>query len=145
MHPKPGGLDLSAELIALLAGIDTWRGEHPSPTLTEIEEAVDEQLLQVRQRIVEAQIRAHPMADVADAKERRVCPGCGGVMTAKGPKRKTLTTKQGGAIDLERSYFACRHCGAGLFPPGPGVGTPAGTMDTAGTGSHRVDGDDESL
>ena len=46
----------------MLAEIDSWQGEHPRPTLTEIEEAVDDQLRRLRQHIVEAQIRAHPRA-----------------------------------------------------------------------------------
>ena len=114
MQPKRGAPDLSAEILALMAEIDSWHGEHPSPTLTEIEDAVDDQVRRLRQHIVEAQIRAHPMADEARSDARRVCPGCGDALTAKGRKRKTLTTKQGGVIDLERSYWWCPRCCAGL-------------------------------
>jgi ribosomal protein S27AE len=60
----------------------------------------------------------HGLAEEGRSPEQRVCPECGGVMRAHGKKPRTLRTKQGGALDLERTYWWCPRCRAGLFPPG---------------------------
>jgi hypothetical protein len=112
---KPGW---SAETDAVLAAIAAWGRDHPRATLAEIEDAVDEQVARLRQHLVEERLQAHALADEARSPERRVCPGCGGAMRSHGKKPRTLTTKQGGALELDRTYWWCPRCRAGLFPPG---------------------------
>lgn len=103
---------------AVLSEIAAWGRTHPRATLAEIEDAVDEQVARLRQHLVEERIAAHALADTARSPERRVCPGCGGAMQSHGKKSRTLRTKQGGALELERTYWSCPRCRAGLFPPG---------------------------
>jgi hypothetical protein len=45
------------------------------------------------------------------------CPGCGQQMRYKGEKHRYLRTRSGD-IDIERAYYYCPVCRAGLFPPG---------------------------
>lgn len=103
---------------AVVAQIAAWRRDHSRATLSEIEDAVDEQLARLRQHLVEERIQAHSLADEAQSPERRVCPGCGGALRSHGKKPRTLLTKQGGALALHRTYWWCPRCRAGLFPPG---------------------------
>lgn len=114
-NEKPGW---SAETAAVLAEIGAWGRAHPRATLSEIEDAVDEQVARLRQQLVEERIQAHALADEARSPERRVCPECGGALQAHGKKPRMLTTKQGGALALDRTYWWCPRCRAGLFPPG---------------------------
>lgn len=108
----------SADAEAVLSEIAGWGRDHPRATLAEIEDVVDGQLARLRTHLVEEQIEAHALADAARSPERRVCPTCGGLMRSHGKKRRTLRTKQGGELDLNRTYWWCPCCKAGLFPPG---------------------------
>lgn len=108
----------TAETDAVVATIETWRRDHPRATLTEIEDAVDEQVARLRQHLVEESLQAHALGDEARSPERRVCPGCGGAMRSHGKKPRTLMTKQGGALELDRTFWRCPRCRAGFFPPG---------------------------
>jgi uncharacterized protein with PIN domain len=108
----------SVDAEAVLAEIAAWGREHRQATLSEIEDAVDEQLARLRQQLVEEQIAAHGLAAEMASPEQRVCPDCGGVMRSHGMKPRTLRTKQGGRLELERMYWWCPRCRAGLFPPG---------------------------
>ena len=112
---KPGW---TAQTEAVITEIAAWGREHPRATLSEIEDAIDEQVARLRQHLVEERIQAHALADEARSRERSICPGCGGAIQSHGKKRRTLTTKQGGALDVERTYWWCPRCRAGLFPPG---------------------------
>jgi rubrerythrin len=103
---------------AVLAEIAAWGREHRRATLAEIEDAVDERLGRLRQQLVEEQIAAHGLAEEVPSSEPWVCPDCGEVMRSHGTKPRTLRTKQGGALELERTYWWCPRCRAGLFPPG---------------------------
>lgn len=109
----------AAELAtAVLAELAAWGRDHPDATLSEIEDTVDGQLARVRQRVVEEQIAAHRPAAALDAQQRPLCPQCGGPLRSHGPQQRRLRTVQGGELDLERRYWWCPRCRAGLFPPG---------------------------
>ena len=45
------------------------------------------------------------------------CPDCGGALHNKGHRRKRVVTLRG-EVDIERTYYQCRACGRGYFPPG---------------------------
>ena len=68
---------------ALTRKMDQWRQDHPKATLTEIEEAVEAELGQVRKQLVER------MAAAAAETERTVpvCPQCGEKMVKNGRRR----------------------------------------------------------
>ena len=61
------------------AAIEEWQREHPEATLTEIEEAVDSRIADVRTRMVEELAQGGRTAKLArPAKEERPeCPRCG--------------------------------------------------------------------
>ncbi len=50
------------------------------------------------------------------------CEQCGERMQYKGRKRRGVETETG-AVMVERAYYYCARCKAGVFPPGPAVGT----------------------
>ncbi len=76
-------------VLTIDAALRRWRVAHREATFTEIEQAVDAQLREVRASLLD---------DLAgeDAAEGR-CPACGNRLT--------------------RSYATCSACGHGLFPP----------------------------
>lgn len=102
------------------AAIAEWRREHPEATLTEIEEAVDERLAEVRTEMVEDLAHEGQTADLKRlAKEERPrCPGCGRPAAANGKGRRKLKTFQGQTIELERDQAYCTHCEVTFFPSG---------------------------
>jgi predicted RNA-binding Zn-ribbon protein involved in translation (DUF1610 family) len=104
----------------VISGMAEWRVRHPTATLREIEQAVDERLAGVRARLVEDAVLRSTQADLTamPAAARPVCPDCGAVLEARGKQTRRVTTKHDREIRLERSYAACPRCGGGLFPPG---------------------------
>lgn len=93
-----------------------WNETHPAPDLTQIEDIVLELREQVglefAASLLNNQEKAEPVA------ER--CQKCGREMHNKGRKRKIVESRIGG-VELERGYYYCPECGAGLFPPGSTV------------------------
>jgi len=93
-----------------------WNEAHAAPDLTQIEEI----LLELREELgkefaaslVSNQEKVEPVV------ER--CGTCGQEMRNKGRKRKVVESRVGG-IELERGYYYCPECGAGIFPPGSTV------------------------
>lgn len=114
---KPGWQEESEDV---LSGMIEWRLQHPKATLQEIEDAVDERLGRLRQRMVEDAVQASSAADWSQqAKEDRPrCPECGTALVSRGKQKRRLQTQGGRLLELERSYGTCPTCGSGFFPPG---------------------------
>jgi len=108
------------ETAAILSGFKEWRQRHPTATLSEIEEALDERLNRVRARVLADLALASAAADVSAAspEERPRCERCGAVLHARGPSERTLRTQGGAEVRLRRAYATCPTCGDGAFPPG---------------------------
>ena len=104
-----------------VAEIEAWRRADPVATFDEMEEAVEAQLAQVRERLVGDTIQTSAQAEVGGAGARLGWPGCGGALQAKGVKRRELTTHRGGSVEIERTYGHCPRGDAGLVPPGSGT------------------------
>ena len=93
-----------------------WDEAHPAPDLTQIEDIV----LELREELgkefaaslVSSQEKVEPVV------ER--CGTCGQELRNKGRKRKVIESRVG-EIALERGYYYCPECGAGIFPPGSTV------------------------
>jgi len=94
--------------------LSQWRQANPKATLTAIEEAVEAELAEWRRQLVQEMVQAE-----ADAKpEVPDCPQCGQAMVKNGRRKRTLQTKEGQTIQLERQQWRCLACGTTLFPPG---------------------------
>jgi uncharacterized protein with PIN domain len=91
-----------------------WTEETAAPTLTQIEDIV----LKLRQRLSE---RMAQVVIEAQAASRPVpgpcCPKCGHEMHYKDLKHNTVESRVG-HLPMERGYYYCATCRAGLFPPG---------------------------
>lgn len=106
--------DLAAEV---LTGFRAWRGAHPTASLTEIEDALDERWARARARVVEDAAVASAAAQARAWAERPRCPACGAAMRADGQGARRLTTTGDQVLTLRRARARCPACGAGLFPP----------------------------
>ena len=100
--------------------VTTWRQQHPTATLREIETTIDERLAKLRAQMLQDTALASAAADLARvaAAERPVCPDCGQRLQPRGQQVRHLTTAHEQPVILTRSYATCPACGAGLFPPG---------------------------
>lgn len=94
--------------------IRQWRDANPKATLTEIEEAVEKGLAELRETMVTS------LAQEGEEKEWEapLCPHCQTKMVKNGKKKRRLKTKEGKTIILDRQQMRCPHCGMTIFPPG---------------------------
>jgi len=106
---------LAAEV---MSGMKQWRLQHPRATLSQMEQALDERLGQMRARMLEDLALASSSAQLKDeAGQRLQCPQCGQVLELRGEQVRHLQTHQGQHLELARRYGSCPQCGAGFFPP----------------------------
>jgi len=91
-----------------------WQRTNPHATLTEIEEAVEAELAQLRKQLVEEMVREKEAA----SQELPDCRQCGQKMVKNGQRQRELKGKEGQTIQLDRQHWRCLSCGATLFPPG---------------------------
>lgn len=80
-------------------------------TMTDIENLVGEMGHEVTQGATEA-IAQREQAEPSEM----ICEACQVRMQKRGKRKKRVVTKRG-EIDLERQYYVCPRCGAGVFPP----------------------------
>lgn len=112
-RPREAKNEMQAKADEALEEFWKWVEETPTPTLSQIEDAV----LTFRQRIGQAMAQAAIQAQAAvQPAPGPQCPHCGNAMQLKGTKDKTITARVGD-VDLERSHYYCPHCKEGLFPP----------------------------
>ncbi|HEY6022360.1 MAG TPA: YgiT-type zinc finger protein [Candidatus Paceibacterota bacterium] len=101
----------------IMDGIGQWREQNPKATFREIEDEIDRRLSELRAQILSDTANQSAQARW-EAAEGVVCPECGAKLVKKGRKKRTLLTRDGRAIELERDYAVCPGCGQGIFPPG---------------------------
>jgi len=94
--------------------LSQWERENPRATFTEIEEAVEVELAQLRKQVVEEMLQQKEAA----AQEAPTCPQCGEKMVKNGRRQRELKSKEGQTIELDRQHWRCLSCGETLFPPG---------------------------
>lgn len=88
-------------------------------SLSQIEEIVNELKFELTGLLVESVIEVQASRQSGPGPK---CEGCGREMRYKGEKeRPGIITSQGG-IKVERSYYYCKKCKSGLFPPGQATG-----------------------
>ena len=98
----------------LVRKMSQWRQANPQATLTEIEEAVEAELAELRRQLVQEMVQEEAGAkpEVPD------CAQCGQAMVKNGRRKRKLQTKEGQTVQLERQQWRCLACGTTLFPPG---------------------------
>ncbi len=100
----------ATRLARLSDDLHAWRAAHPEATLSELEEALDARL---------DVVRAELLVDLAaTTPSSTTCSTCGQALVRRGRHPRTLTTRGGADLTLERDYLTCPACGDGLFPPG---------------------------
>lgn len=91
-----------------------WRANHPQASFDEIAGQVTP-----RRRALMGQLLAQLAGQHGDGEvvEGLSCPECGQALSYKGTPKRDVLHKEGGT-ELERAYYYCARCEAGLFPPG---------------------------
>ena len=89
------------------------RAEQEHMDLSQIEEMVEQLRIQLAAELMESVIQVQPEADWEPGLN---CVQCGREMRYKGKKRRKVVTSQG-EVELDRAYYYCEGCEAGLFPP----------------------------
>lgn len=98
----------------------TWRQAHPQATFDEIEDAVQHEIVRLQAVLVDELLHAGDGKGERAAPavaERPVCPTCGAAMRPCGQRQREVLSRMGQPVRLERDYYVCSACGAGLFPP----------------------------
>ena len=98
------------------AKIRAWQQTKPRATLTEIEEAVEEELARLQRQLVEG-LAGEMESKETEGKEYR-CPACQTLMHRNGKKKRRIRSKEDQVIELNREQVRCPECGMTLFPPG---------------------------
>ena len=81
--------------------LSQWQKANPDATLTEMEEAVEAELAQLRKQLVEEMVREKE----ATSQEVPDCPRCGQEMVKNGRRKRELKGKEGEKIALERQQW----------------------------------------
>lgn len=79
-------------------------------TLSEIEAVITEAQKEMGEGLL------NEILEVQELAQKPVCPSCGGRLRKKGKRRKQVLTVHGES-QIEREYYQCLNCGAGIFPP----------------------------
>jgi hypothetical protein len=111
-HEKKAELMQAAEV--MIDELLDWDEQAKAPTLTQIEEAILKLRQQMGQRMAEEVMRGQEARAPVPGPE---CPRCQREMRYRGEKQKEVESRLG-AVGLERGYYYCDRCEAGLFPPG---------------------------
>lgn len=109
---------LRARALDVLTQMQQFNVSHPSPTFTEIEDAVEAALAGFRQDLLTQSLQGQPLADFRDAAERPVCPACGALVWAVGQEARQVVTQGDVVVTVDRTRGRCSACGRELFPPG---------------------------
>jgi hypothetical protein len=96
---------------AMYEELRTWRASHLDASFDEIANQVTP-----RRRALMGKLLSE-LATAADERiEAPVCEQCGAVMSYRGTPERQVGHREGD-VGLARAYYACDHCGGGLFPP----------------------------
>jgi hypothetical protein len=114
--------ELTEKSARIIEKLLDWNEDNPTPDLAQIEEVVlklrEEMGLEMVGSVLKGQEKRKPVVEK--------CKTCGKEMGSKGEKRKVIES-QIGEIVMERGYYYCDECGAGVFPPGSTAQGKGGT------------------
>ena len=107
--------DIKAKLLAQYESIldDVLSQDEASVTLTQIEELALRARAEIGRQVTAALLEAAK----GQTRGGLRCTGCGQTLRNKGEKHRYLRTRSGD-VEVERTYYYCSKCQAGLFPPG---------------------------
>ncbi len=101
----------------IITGMWEWRDQNPQASFGEIEEELDRRLSEMRARMLADLAVASAKADWEAGSERVMCSNCGAALQPNGKKKRTLQTRGGRSVEIEREYGVCPQCGQTIFPP----------------------------
>lgn len=106
----------------LRARLQQWRQAHPRATFDEIEEAVQQEVARWQAELVaelasEGAAQHDCPAAAKETEDRPICAACGIPLQRNGTRAREVLSRQGQPIRLQRAYYVCPACGAGVFPP----------------------------
>jgi YgiT-type zinc finger domain-containing protein len=102
----------------IISGIAEWRQQHPQATFREIEAEVDQRLSVLRAKMLGDAALSSTQTEWNQGSREVLCPECGQPLEKRGKKKRSLQTRGGQEVELEREYGVCPACGQGIFPPG---------------------------
>lgn len=91
-----------------------WQEKSHGPNLSEFEDEILAARKKVSIALLEEMLAGEEQREPVEAAR---CPKCGEPMEAKGKQPQVIETRVG-TLRVEREYYYCTHCKAGLFPPG---------------------------
>ncbi len=105
---------LPAEVEQALDQLLDWKDKTPSPTLTQIEDAVLAMRKRISEQAANELIANHEARYASDIP---ICEKCGQPMRHKGARDNQVESRAG-SLQMRRTYFYCPACQQGTFPPG---------------------------
>ncbi len=102
--------------VDMRARLQQWRREHPLASFDEIEDAVQAEVVRWQAQLLDEVIQAGGPDVRAAAENAPASPTCGGRLQRCGRRVRTVLSRLGQPIRLERGYYVCPACEAGLFP-----------------------------
>jgi hypothetical protein len=102
----------------IIVGMTEWRQQNPKARFGEIEMELDRRLADLRVRMLADLAIASASADWEGEEEPPKCPKCKKALQTNGKKTRSLQTRGGREVKIEREYGICPQCGQGIFPPG---------------------------
>jgi uncharacterized protein with PIN domain len=104
---------LMAEAEAAIENLLAERIARPEASLADIEQVV----MKAGQQLEEAMATVLAAESALELPPWPTCPTCGQKLKNKGKRKRRIVTSVG-EVEVERSYYYCSACRAGLFPPG---------------------------
>ena len=102
----------------VITGMQDWRIQHPTATLTAIEQALDARLAALRAQMLQDLALASAAATwPATPSAAAQCPTCHVALRPRGRQRRRLRTHGGKRLVLHRPYGICPQCHRGFSPP----------------------------
>lgn len=97
-----------------------WRRANKQASLTDIENQVDDNLAELRAKMIEELAHESELSDLrrVAVEERPKCPECGVTVNADGQRKRHLVTEHDQEVTLKRSKARCPNCGLSFFPSG---------------------------
>jgi len=97
-----------------------WQAQSQAPNLSQFEDEILAARKEISIAMLEELLQGEEQREPVEAPR---CGKCGRPMEGKGKQPQVLETRVG-TLRLERDYYYCSHCKAGVFPPGSTVSDP---------------------